>query len=68
MSMLLGGVISELVLIPLNLDFEIDWSWMNLGRFLNDKYIPTRAKYLLRDVSIWVLIFFQKWFVTHINF
>jgi hypothetical protein len=26
MSRLLGGVISELVLIPLNHDFEIDWS------------------------------------------
>jgi hypothetical protein len=26
MSKLLGGVISELVLILLNLDFEIDWS------------------------------------------
>jgi hypothetical protein len=26
MSRLLGGVISELVLIPLNLDFEIDQS------------------------------------------
>jgi hypothetical protein len=45
MSRLLGGVISELVLIPLNLDFEIDQSCMNLGRFLNDIHIPTRAKY-----------------------
>jgi hypothetical protein len=45
MSRLLGGVISELVLIPLNLDFEIDRSWMNLRRFLNDIHIPTRAKY-----------------------
>jgi hypothetical protein len=72
MSKLLGGVISELLLILLNLDFEIeDPSWMNLGSFLNDIHIPTRAKYfphsnsclcwaLLRDVSIWVLIFFSK--------
>jgi hypothetical protein len=45
MSRLLGGVKSELVLILLNLDFEIDWSWMNLKRFLNNIYIPTTAKY-----------------------
>jgi hypothetical protein len=45
MSRLLGGVISELVLILLNLDFEIDRSWINLERFLNNIYIPTRAKY-----------------------
>jgi hypothetical protein len=45
MSRLLGGVISELVLILLNLYFEIEWSWMNLGRFLNDIHIPTIAKY-----------------------
>jgi hypothetical protein len=44
MSKLLGGVISELVLILLNLDFEIDQGWMNLVWFLNDIYIPTRAK------------------------
>jgi hypothetical protein len=43
MSSLLGGMTSELVLILLNLDFEIDQSWMNLGRFLNDIHIPTRA-------------------------
>jgi hypothetical protein len=78
MSRLLGGVISELVLLPLNLDFEIDQSWMNLGRFVNGIHIPTEAKYyphsnswlcwtLLRDVSIWVLKKFQKWFATHIN-
>jgi hypothetical protein len=75
MSRLLRGVISELVLILLNHEFEIDQSWMNLGRFLNNIHIPTRAKYyphsnsclcwaLLRDVSIWVLKFFQKWFAT----
>jgi hypothetical protein len=68
MSRLFGGVISELVWIPVNLDFEIDPSWMNLERFLNDVHIPTRAKYyphsnsylcwaLIRDVSIWVLFF-----------
>jgi hypothetical protein len=73
MSRLLGGVISELVLILLNIDFEIDRSWKNLERFLNNIYIPTRAKYyshsnsclcwaLLRDVSIWVLKIFWKWF------
>jgi hypothetical protein len=45
MSRLLGGVIFELVLIPLNHDFEIDRSWMNLEKFLNDIHIPTRAKY-----------------------
>jgi hypothetical protein len=45
MSKLLGGVISELVLILLNHDFEIDQSWMNLERFLNDIHISTRAKY-----------------------
>jgi hypothetical protein len=45
MSKFLGGVISELVLILVNVDFEIDRSWMNLGRFLNDTHIPTRAKY-----------------------
>jgi hypothetical protein len=45
MSRLLGGVISELVLILLNLDFEIDRSRMNLGRFLNDIHISTIAKY-----------------------
>jgi hypothetical protein len=45
MPRLLGGVISELVLKPLNLDFEIDQSQMNLVRFLNDIHIPTRAKY-----------------------
>jgi hypothetical protein len=44
MSKLLGGEISELVLILLNHDFEIDLSWMNLERFLNNIYIPTRAK------------------------
>jgi hypothetical protein len=32
MSRLLGGVLFELVLILLNLDFEIDRSWMNLER------------------------------------
>jgi hypothetical protein len=45
MSKLLGDVISELVLILLNLDFEIDWSGMKIERFLNDIHIPTRAKY-----------------------
>jgi hypothetical protein len=45
MSKLFGGVISELVLILLNLDFEIDRSWMKLERFLYDIRIPTRAKY-----------------------
>jgi hypothetical protein len=45
MSRLLGGVISDLVLILLTLDFEIDQSCMNLGRFLNNIHIPTRAKY-----------------------
>jgi hypothetical protein len=75
MFRLLGGVISELVLILLNLDFEIDRSWINLGRILNDIHISTRAKYyphsnsclrwpLLRVVSICVLHFFQKWFAT----
>jgi hypothetical protein len=75
MSRLLGRVISELVLILLNLDFEIDRSWMSLGRFLNDIHITTWAKYyphsnsylcwaLLRDVSNWVLKFFRKWFAT----
>jgi hypothetical protein len=70
-SRLLGGVISELVLIQLNLDFEIDRSWMNLERLLNDIHVPTRAKYylhsnsylcwaLLRDVSICVLKFFKN--------
>jgi hypothetical protein len=38
-------MISELVLILLNLDFGIDQSSMNLGRFLNDIHIPARAKY-----------------------
>jgi hypothetical protein len=77
MSKLLGGVISELVLILLNLDFEIDRSWMKIERFLNDIHIPTRAKCfshsnsylywaLLRDVSSWVLKKNQKWFSTHI--
>jgi hypothetical protein len=77
MSRLLGGVISELVLILLNLDFEIDRSWINFGRFLNNIHIPSTTKYylhtnsclcwaLLRDVSIWVLIFFEKWFATQI--
>jgi hypothetical protein len=45
MSRLLGGVIAELVLILLNIDFEIDRSRINLGRFLNDIHIPTKAKY-----------------------
>jgi hypothetical protein len=45
MSKLLGDVISEFVLILLNLDFEIGWSWMKIERFLNDLHIPTRAKY-----------------------
>jgi hypothetical protein len=45
MSNLLGGVISEFVLILLNNDFEIDRSWMKIERFLNDLHIPTRAKY-----------------------
>jgi hypothetical protein len=45
MTRLFGGVISELVLIPLGLDFEIVWSRMNLERFLNDIHIPIRAKY-----------------------
>jgi hypothetical protein len=45
MSRLLGGVISEFVLILLNLDFKIDQSWMNLGRFINDIHIPSKAKY-----------------------
>jgi hypothetical protein len=45
MSKLLGGVISELVLILVNLDFEIDQSWIKIERFLNDIHIPTRAKY-----------------------
>jgi hypothetical protein len=45
MSRLLEGVISKLVLIPLSLNFEIDWSRMNLERFLDDIHIPTRAKY-----------------------
>jgi hypothetical protein len=51
MSRLLRGVISELVLIQQNLYFEIDWSCMNLGRFLNDIHIPTRAKYYLYSNS-----------------
>jgi hypothetical protein len=69
MSRLLGGEISELVLILLNLDFEIDRSWTNLERFLNNIYIPTKAKYyphsnswlcwaLLRDAAIDVLKIF----------
>jgi hypothetical protein len=45
MSRLLGGVISELVLILLNLDFEMNRSGMNLEWFLNDIHIPTRDKY-----------------------
>jgi hypothetical protein len=45
MSKLLEGVISELVLILLNLDFEIDRSCMKIERFLNNIRIPTRAKY-----------------------
>jgi hypothetical protein len=45
MSTLLGGVISELVLILLNLDFDIDQSSMNLERFLNNIYIHTIVKY-----------------------
>jgi hypothetical protein len=45
MSRLLGGVIFELVLILLNLDFEIDRSGINLERFLNNVYISARAKY-----------------------
>jgi hypothetical protein len=54
MSKLLEGVMSELVLILLNLDFkidrswmkiEIDQSWMKIERFLNNIHIPTRAKY-----------------------
>jgi hypothetical protein len=45
MSKLLGGVISELVLILLNLNFEIDRSSIKIERFLNDIHIPTRAKY-----------------------
>jgi hypothetical protein len=45
MSKLLGGVISELVLILLNLDFEINRSSMKIERFLNDIHISTRAKY-----------------------
>jgi hypothetical protein len=45
MSKLLGGVISEFVLILLNLDFEIDRSWMKIEKFLNNIHIPTRAKY-----------------------
>jgi hypothetical protein len=36
MSKLLGGVISDLVLIFLNLDFDIDQSSMKIERFLND--------------------------------
>jgi hypothetical protein len=36
MSRLLGGVISDLVLILLNLDFENDQSCINLERFLNN--------------------------------
>jgi hypothetical protein len=51
MSRLLGGVISELVLILLNLDFEIDQSRMNLERFLNNIYIPTRDKYYPHNIS-----------------
>jgi hypothetical protein len=51
MSRLLRGVISELVLILLNLDFEIDQSEMNLGRFINNIHIPTRAKYYLHSNS-----------------
>jgi hypothetical protein len=53
-SKLLGGVISEFVLILLNLDFEIDRSWMNLGRFLNDIHIPTKAKYYPHSDSYYV--------------
>jgi hypothetical protein len=44
MSKVLEGVISELVLILLNLDFESDRSWIKIERFLNDIHIPTRAK------------------------
>jgi hypothetical protein len=57
MSTLLRGVISELVLILLNLDFEIDHSGMNLGRFLNDIHIPIRAKYYPHSNSFFVLSF-----------
>jgi hypothetical protein len=51
MSKLLGGVISELVLILLNLDFEIDQSWMKLEMFLNNIHIPTGAKCYPRSNS-----------------
>jgi hypothetical protein len=51
MSKLLGGVISELVFILLNLDFKIDQSWTNLRKLLNDIHIPTRAKYYLHSNS-----------------
>jgi hypothetical protein len=77
MSKLLGGVISELVLIFLNLNFEIDQSWIKIERFLNDIHIPTRAKYFSTKQVFFVLSFvkrcvqlsfdfFQKWFATHI--
>jgi hypothetical protein len=51
MSRLLGGVISKLVLILLNLDFKIDRSRMSLGRFLNNIHIRTRAKYYAHSNS-----------------
>jgi hypothetical protein len=77
MSKLLGGVIFELVLILLNLDFEIDQSWIKMEKFLNDIHIPTGAKYFSTLQLLFVLtfvkgcvqlsfIFFQKWFSTHI--
>jgi hypothetical protein len=66
MSRLLGGVISELVLILLNLDFKIDQSGMDLERFLNDIHIPTRAKYFSTEQLLFVLSFVKG--CVHLSF
>jgi hypothetical protein len=60
--MLLGGVISELVLILVNLDFEINRNSLNLGRFVNDIHIPTRAKYFPHFCLGFANLFRQKIF------
>jgi hypothetical protein len=57
MSKLLGGVISELVLILLNLDFEINRSSMKIERFINDIHIPTRTKYFSTKNLLFMLSF-----------
>jgi hypothetical protein len=64
MSSLLVAVISELVLIPLNLDFEIDQSWMNLGRILNDIHIQIQI--LSIEQLLFVLSFIKG--CVHLSF